>query len=200
MPKPLQHSRPVPRVTGVAYVTIHEATGPGAAEVMHASFDDFVRSHQASLVRYAFLLSGSDAHAEDLVQDVLTRIFQRWPTLATSEGNLLAYVWRAVTNEYLSWRRRWSTRHIHVVDEEVLRRVPADQPSADPDETLWLSLLTLPRQQRAAVVLRYYEGLSDAEIADVLECRPGTVRGHISRGLATLRATATMPSSPRAGR
>jgi len=60
-----------------------------------------------------------------------------------------------------------------------------------PDEELWARLRRLPRQQRAAVVLRYFEGLPDAEIAEVLSCRAATVRGHISRGLATLRTDLT---------
>ena len=62
----------------------------------------------------------------------------------------------------------------------------SDEPGPDPQ--LWAQLRRLPRQQRAAVVLRYWEGLSDSEIGDVLDCRPGTVRAHVSRGLAALRA------------
>ena len=66
-----------------------------------------------------------------------------------------------------------------------------------PDPELWARLLRLPRQQRAAVVLRYWEGLDDAEIADVLSCRPVTVRAHVSRGLATLRTALTTTEQPR---
>jgi RNA polymerase sigma-70 factor (sigma-E family) len=151
------------------------------------SFDDFVRHEQAGLVRYATLLAGSRAQGEDLVQEVLIRVYPRWSQLTDSPGHALAYVRRAVTNEHVSWRRRWATRHIGFLAPHDLPDQPA--PTApDPDEQLWEILRGLPRQQRAAVVLRYYESLSDAEIADVLNCRVGTVRAHISRGLATLRA------------
>ncbi len=156
-----------------------------------AAFDRFVVEHRTSLVRIAALLSGSAAQGEDLVQDVLIRLYPRWDSLADP----LPYVRRCVTNEFLSWRRRWSTRHIRVVPDAVLADQAADQlidPWVDaPDPELWAQVQELPRQQRAAVVLRYYAGLDDAEIGGALGCRPATVRGHISRGLATLRAAIT---------
>lgn len=151
------------------------------------SFDDFVRDNQVALVRYATLLSGSRASGEDLVQDVLVRIYPRWDGLVRSPGSVGAYVRRAITNEHVSWRRRWSTRHIHLVSAGEFPDLPTD-PLDERDEQLWARLLELPGQQRAAVVLRYYEGLADAEIAVVLDCRQTTVRAHISRGLAALRS------------
>ena len=154
-----------------------------------AAFDEYVRQHQAALVRYAALLAGSRAQGEDLVQDVLIRLYPRWHELADPHP----YVRRSVTNEFLSWRRRWSTRQIRLVDDDVLARQPADAPSDSPDPELWRRLTTLPRQQRAAVVLRYYEGLTDAEIGEVLDCKAASVRGHISRGLATLRIDLATP-------
>jgi RNA polymerase sigma-70 factor (sigma-E family) len=152
-----------------------------------ASFDQYVTEHQAALVRYATLLAGSRALGEDLVQDVLIRLYPRWGSLQDPHP----YVRRCVTNEFLSWRRRWSTRFIRVVPDEVWNQ-QTNQQTVDPwddgpDPELWARLQALPRQQRAAVVLRYYEGFDDNEIAGVLSCKPGTVRGHISRGLATLR-------------
>jgi RNA polymerase sigma-70 factor (sigma-E family) len=149
-----------------------------------ASFDQYVSEHQVGLVRYATLLAGSRALGEDLVQDVLIRLYPRWGKLADPHP----YVRRCVTNEFLSWRRRWSTRFIHVVPDEVLAQQVEDPWDDGPDPELWARLQALPRQQRAAVVLRYYEGFDDSEIATVLNCKEGTVRGHISRGLATLRA------------
>jgi RNA polymerase sigma-70 factor (sigma-E family) len=148
-----------------------------------ASFDAYVTEHQAGLVRYATLLAGSRALGEDLVQDVLIRLYPRWGRLADPHP----YVRRSVTNEFLSWRRRWSTRSIQVVPDEFLNQQAVDPWDDGPDPELWARLQSLPRQQRAAVVLRYYEGFDDAEIADVLRCTVGTVRGHVSRGLATLR-------------
>lgn len=153
------------------------------------SFDQYVSQHQAVLVRYAALLSGSWVIGEDLVQDVLVRIYPRWSQLADPHP----YVRRSITNEYLSWRRRWSTRHIHVVPHEFMADQPFDPWDDGPDPELWARLQTLPRQQRAAVVLRYYEALDDGEIAAALGCKAGTVRGHISRGLATLRMAMSTP-------
>lgn len=151
------------------------------------SFDDFVRDNQVALVRYATLLSGSRAHGEDLVQDVLVRIYPRWDGLTRGPGSIGAYVRRAITNEHVYWRRRWSTRHIHLVDGDELPDTPVDGLN-ERDEQLWARLLVPPSRQRAAVVLRYYEGLADGEIAEVLACRQATVRSHISRGLAALRS------------
>lgn len=150
-------------------------------------FDAYVAEHQLALVRYATLLSGSPALAEDLVQEVLVRLYPRWDRLADPHP----YVRRSITNEFLSWRRRWSTRHVHVVPDLVLEHEAspvAGPESSGRDPELWARLLELPPQQRAAVVLRFWEGLDDAEIGEVLRCKPGTVRGHISRGLATLRS------------
>jgi RNA polymerase sigma-70 factor (sigma-E family) len=152
------------------------------------SFDAFVAEHQVALVRYAALLSGSPAQGEDIVQDVLIRLYPRWADISDP----LPYVRRSVTNEFLSWRRRWSTRFIHIVPDAVLDRPVEDtrsHPEVDPE--LWGRLQRLPRQQRAAVVLRYWEGLDNEEIGRVLQCKAATVRGHVSRAIATLRAGMT---------
>lgn len=157
------------------------------------SFDEFVREHQHALMRYAVLLSGTHTDAEDLVQEVLARIYPRWERLLATEGSLYAYVRRAVTNEYLSWRRRWSTRHIRVTDGDLLDSQLVDPWQDAHDERLWQLLQRLPRQQRAAVVLRYYEDLTDAEIGAILGCREASVRGHVSRGLSALRSAIELP-------
>lgn len=156
-----------------------------------ASFDAYVAEHQAALVRYATLLTGSVAAAEDIVQDVLVRLYPRWSTLADPHP----YVRRSITNQFVSWTRRWSTRHVHNVPDATLVGAAerasfsnwTEAPGADP--TLWQALGRLPHRQRAAVVLRYWEGLSDDEIADLLGCRPPSVRSNVSRGLAKLRAS-----------
>jgi RNA polymerase sigma factor (sigma-70 family) len=135
------------------------------------------------------LLAGSRAQGEDLVQEVLVRLYPRWEQLDDPHP----YVRRSITNEFLSWRRRWSTRHIHLVADESIWQQAAEPWDTGPDPELWARLLKLPGRQRAAVVLRYYEGLDDAEIADVLDCKEGTVRAHVSRGLATLRTALADP-------
>jgi RNA polymerase sigma-70 factor (sigma-E family) len=149
-------------------------------------FDAFVRAHHVGLVKYAVLLCGSRAQAEDIVHDVLTRVYPRWGDLVARPGSVLAYVRRAVTNEHVSWRRRWSTRTTVLVDDLTQFDAPAPARPAG-DDLLWRSLRRLPARQRAALVLRFYEDLDDDEIAAVLACRPGTVRSLVSRGLATLR-------------
>ena len=167
-------------MTGDLYLGRERESVVGGTEV---AFDHFVAEHRVALVRVATLLCGSVAQGEDLVQDVLIRLYPRWGSLVDP----LPYVRRCVTNEFLSWRRRWATRHIRVVPDSVLAEHLEDPWSDGPDPELWARVQQLPPQQRAAVVLRYYEGLDDDEIADALSCRPGTVRGHVSRGLATLR-------------
>jgi RNA polymerase sigma-70 factor (sigma-E family) len=182
-----QELRTVPGSEAVSAVTA--ASGASLDDI--ASFDGFVREHQAALVRYAALLAGSVAQGEDLVQEVLVRLYSRWGQL----DDPLPYVRRSVTNEHLSWRRRWSTRHIHAVEQHLLDQQTVDPWADGADPELWARLRRLPGQQRAAVVLRYYEGLSDAEIGAVLSCREGTVRAHVSRGLAGLRTALAEPET-----
>jgi RNA polymerase sigma-70 factor (sigma-E family) len=155
-----------------------------------ASFDEYVRTQQVALVRYAALLSGSRAQGEDLVQEVLIRLYPRWEKLADPHP----YVRRSITNEFLSWRRRWSTRHVHLVEDDSQWLDIPDAWDSGPDPELWARLQALPGKQRAAVVLRYYEGLADDEIAAVLSCQPSTVRSQISRALSALRIALTAAS------
>lgn len=155
---------------------------------MNESFDAFVQKHRLALVRHATLLSGGQGDAEDLVQEVLIRVYRRWDVLADGGGSTYFYVRRAIANEVVSWRRRWSTRHVWPVDE--LPELPyLDPPRSRHDGRLWSLLRDLPRQQRCAVALRYYEDLTDEEIAGLLGCREVTVRAHISRGLRALRSS-----------
>lgn len=149
------------------------------------SFEEYVAARLPALLRHAVLLTGDRHLAEDLVQDVLVRAHGRWRRIVAG-GPPDRYVQRMITNAYLSWRRRWSTRRIVLIDPPD-RAAPGDDPVER--DALWQRLAELPRQQRAVLVLRYYEGLSVAETADVLDCSVGTVRGYTSRALATLRVS-----------
>ena len=156
-------------------------------------FDAFVRAQLPRLVRYAVVLTGDRELAQDLVQDVMVTAHRRWAQVSAAEKPD-RYATAMVTNAYLSWRRRWTVRNVIST-----ARVPdvADA-TADPDEPgnraeLWRRLAGLPRRQRAVLVLRYYEGLSDAEIAALLGCAPSTVRVHIHRGLRALRLEMSEP-------
>jgi RNA polymerase sigma-70 factor (sigma-E family) len=159
------------------------APNPKASD---ADFDAYVRAERGGLLRYAILLCGSQAQAEDLVQEVLARVYQRWDTLDVEAGRK-TYLRRSVTNEFLSWRRRWSTRMLTYVDTTDLHDVVDGSLTSTRDDELWSCLTNLPARQRAAVILRYYEDRSDAEIAVILDCRPSTVRAHLARARATLR-------------
>ncbi|GGP69507.1 SigE family RNA polymerase sigma factor [Saccharothrix coeruleofusca] len=151
---------------------------------MTSSFEDFAAEHVTPLLRYATVLTCDPHLAQDVVQECLLRAQQRWGRIGVLDAPG-AYVKRMVTNEFLSWRRRLRPAgSIEGLD-------PAgEDPTARYDErdALLRLIARLPRKQRAAIVLRYYEGCDDAEIAAYLGCSQGTVRSHISRALATLRA------------
>ncbi|MBA3339154.1 MAG: SigE family RNA polymerase sigma factor [Geodermatophilaceae bacterium] len=153
-------------------------------------FEEFAADRLPALTRYAIMLVGSREPAEDLVQDALVKTHAKWGRISTLDRPDL-YVKRIVTNEFLSWRRRRRVSTVELEPDfaEVVRadRPPSHEESSADREALWAELARLPRQQRAVLVLRFYEGLNDNEIATVLDCRPGTVRGYGSRALATLR-------------
>jgi RNA polymerase sigma-70 factor (sigma-E family) len=150
-------------------------------------FEDFVAVRLPALSRYATLLCGDREEAHDIVQEVLTRALVKWARIERLDEPY-GYVRVMITNEFLSRRRR-PARTVPLLEDHDSPAQPAGSP-ADHDG-LWQRLKTLPRQQRAVLVLRYYEGLGDDEIADVLGCRPGTVRGYASRAIATLRIEIT---------
>jgi RNA polymerase sigma-70 factor (sigma-E family) len=148
------------------------------------TFEEFAAARLPALLRYAIVLTGDRELAEDLVQDVMIRVHLRWRRVQRVDRPEL-YVKRAVTNEFLSWRRRWRTR----ASVSTPGRPVADPAALIVERSdLWGRVLRLPRQQRVVLALRFYEGLSDPEIAEVLGCAPGTVRGYASRAIATLRA------------
>jgi RNA polymerase sigma-70 factor (sigma-E family) len=152
-----------------------------------ADFAAFVRARQDALVRFGYFLTGDLQSGEDLVQTALARLYLKWDTIR-EVGALDAWVRRVMVNEHTSWwRRAWRQRE--VLDSGV---GPAlDPPAAQhhvPDRDLWAVVRSLPAQQRAAVALRFYEDLSEAQTAAILGCTVGTVKSHTHRALATLRA------------
>ena len=162
------------------------------------TFEEYVRKRTGALLGLAVAASGDRHLAEDVVQDVLVKAHRHWPRI----GGLdlpEAYVRRMVVNEYVSWRRKWA-RVVPRADVDQ----DADRARSVPDHAGRLAdradveqrLATLPARQRAVLVLRYFEQLTDGEIADVLACNVGTVRGYASRALATLRIAAADPVAP----
>lgn len=152
-------------------------------------FDEFLRGQLPALVRFAGVLTADTHLAQDLTQDALVRAHARWGRIGRMDRPDL-YLRRMITNGYLSWRRRWAVRSIRpVADAGVLDPATAPDPAVHlADQDLVSELLgTLSRRQRAVLVLRFYEGRTDEEIAAILGCSAGTVRSHVSRALAGLR-------------
>jgi RNA polymerase sigma-70 factor (sigma-E family) len=150
------------------------------------SFDDLVVSTERRLLRLGLMLTGGVHSAEDLVQTVFARAHRKWDRIQAID-NPEAYLRTMVVNEFLSWRRLLKNGELPVAE-------PVDHPSTEDlsarlaqRDAAWRLLADLPRQQRAVLVLRYYEDLPDDEIAAVLGCAPATVRSNAARGLATLR-------------
>jgi len=153
------------------------------------TYQEFADSQLPSLLRYAVMLTGDPHVAEDLVQDTMVRVQLNWRRVSHSDSPD-GYVRRVLTNRFIDLRRDSWWRRVRLFadpDPTVAASQDHAQDSAERDQ-IWTMLATLPRRQRAALVLRYYEDLPDAEIADVLGCAVGTVRSSISRALATLRA------------
>lgn len=144
-------------------------------------FDEFVRARHPALLRYGTVLTGDPHSAADLVQDALERTGLAWSRVQ-QQGDPEGYVRRTMANRNISiWRRR---RRERLVAE------PPERPYEDaaPDDVMWDALAQLPKRQRTVLVLRYYEDLSEAEIARVLSIAPGTVKSQASKGIAALRA------------
>lgn len=147
-------------------------------------FAEFVRAALPGLLRYGHALTGNPHDAADLVQTVLEKVGMRWSKISDNCREPTAYVRKAMANTHVSrWRR--TRRETLLAD---FPDVPAvEQHDRLEDEPVWHALQSLPPRQRAVVVLRYYEGLSEMEIADELSVSCGTVKSQSSKALATLR-------------
>jgi RNA polymerase sigma-70 factor (sigma-E family) len=154
-----------------------------------ADFTAYVVAREHALARLAYLLTGDRDAAEDLLQNALAKVYRHWERVRGVDTPD-AYVRRILVNENNSrWRRlvrRRESPGSHIIE---LAELPT-APGLDPAESLhlWQQVQQLPTQQRAAVVLRYYEDLTEAQTARILGCSVGTVKSHTSRALASLRA------------
>ena len=139
-------------------------------------FDAFYRDRYGGAVRLAALVTGSAPVAEEVVQDAFVQLLRRWDDVESPAGWLRV----AVVNGCRSWQRR------HILERQ---RAPRDElTTTDPDGLAVRSALAvLSTRQRAAVVLRYFEDLPEAEIAAVLGCRPGTVKSLLARSMPKLK-------------
>jgi RNA polymerase sigma-70 factor (sigma-E family) len=149
------------------------------------TFEQFAATRLDAVVRFATVLTNDRGLAEDVVQEVLLRAHRRWTQIEDLDQPE-AYVRRMIVNEFYSWRRKWA-RILPRPAEELDTRVDDHATTVAERRTLLAEIAKLPRRQRAVLVLRYYEGLPDAEIATTLGCSETTVRGYAFRALKTLR-------------
>ncbi|MET8359974.1 SigE family RNA polymerase sigma factor [Micromonospora sp. NPDC005171] len=152
---------------------------------LEEQFREFVAARSAALLRTAYLLTGDWATAEDLLQTALTKTYLAWKRLGGIEA-VEPYARRVLVNTSTSWwRRRW---HGERPTEVLPERAGVDEIEQQLDrDLLWRHLRQLPNRQRAVLVLRYYEDMSEAQTAAMLDISPGTVKSQTSRALATLR-------------
>jgi RNA polymerase sigma-70 factor (sigma-E family) len=152
----------------------------------HADFESWMIARQGRLLRTAYLLTGDVHAAEDLVQTALAKLYLAWDRVADAPS-VDAYARKILVNEHTSmWRRLW--RHREVVTDTSAHDVPVTSAEYDGvGNVLWEAVRSLPERQRAVVVLRYYEQLSEKETADALGVTVGTVKSQASRALDTLR-------------
>lgn len=150
-----------------------------------SSFEDFARGRTPALLRYAHALTGDPARAEDLVQDALAGLYRHWRRVGA--GDPYAYARRAVLNGHLSrWRRllRFESSRAEVPD----RAVPDAVHLSDERRLIHDALAGLPPRQRAVLVLRYLEDLTEEQVADLLGIAVGTVKSQSAKAMARLRA------------
>ena len=159
---------------------------------MEPGFDEFVAARSGRLLRTSYLLTRDHGLAEDLLQTALTKTWFAWSRI---DGDPESYVRKVVVNTYASWwRRKWRGEHPTEELPEPTHADHADDASSNHD--LWEALGRLPRRQRAVVVLRYFEDLTEAETARILECSVGTVKSQTSKAFAKLRVDPALGTSP----
>ncbi|WP_223167042.1 SigE family RNA polymerase sigma factor [Nonomuraea sp. SYSU D8015] len=145
---------------------------------------EFVAERANALLRYGYALSGNPHDAADLTQEALVRLHGAWARVRSKEDPE-GYTKMIMARLHISvWRRRRREQLTWALPETPLE----DVLPSDADQEIWEALGGLPRKQRAVLVLRFYEQLSDAEIAGLLGISQGTVRSHASLGLSKLRS------------
>jgi RNA polymerase sigma-70 factor (sigma-E family) len=152
-----------------------------------ADFDQFVATHVDDLLRTAYLIVWDEGEAEDLVQECLLKVARRWPRVRRMEQPR-AYARRILVNLALDGARGRAQRRRELEPEAPTSLFAADPlPALEVRAELLQALGQLQQRQRAVLVLRYFNDLTEAQVAEVLGCSPGTVKSSASRGLARLR-------------
>jgi RNA polymerase sigma-70 factor (sigma-E family) len=153
------------------------------------AFTEFAAARSAALFRTAYLMVGDHGLAQDLVQEALTKTYVAWPRLRDI-SKAEAYTRKAITSTYISWWRRkaWSAeRPRDDVPDGGSSSVPAHDQRVVDRAWVWDQLQALPPRQRAAIVLRYYEDLTEGQTAEAMGCAVGTVKSQVSAGIRKLR-------------
>jgi RNA polymerase sigma-70 factor (sigma-E family) len=153
--------------------------------VDRTGYSDFVNARSQQLLRTAYLLTRDWGTAEDLLQESMAKAWFAWERVRVSPE---AYVRKVIVTTYITWwrRRRWRGEAATGRLPETANRDDAIH-QADQRDTVWRALARLPARQRAVVVLRYYEDLTETQVADALGCSVGTVKSQTSKALAKLR-------------
>jgi RNA polymerase sigma-70 factor (sigma-E family) len=171
-------------------------------ELSHLSFDAFIRQHAAELLRTASVITWDDDAAQDLTQECLLRVARHWPRVRRMDSPL-AYARRVLVNLALDDRRRTARLRAIAPERTVDRESPEPvDPAAEAaidslgDRVELLDAFAeLSPQQRTVLMLRYFNDLSEAQVAEILGCSTGTVKSSASRGLAKLRELLTHPTA-----
>ncbi|NJP93958.1 SigE family RNA polymerase sigma factor [Nonomuraea sp. FMUSA5-5] len=158
-------------------------------------FREYVTARGPALLRAAHQLTGHPLDAEDLLQSALTKTYQAWERIE-DRGALDGYVRRAMVNINISqWRRRKLEEYpSDELPERAVAGDPAGSSSSEVHEALEQALRELPERMRAAIVLRYYEDMTEPEIAKTLGISVGTVKSTVSRAMAKLRTALELPA------
>jgi RNA polymerase sigma-70 factor (sigma-E family) len=171
----------------MSVVDDHGQSRPGDDE---AAFRDFVHSRGTALLRMAYMLTGNRADAEDLVQAALAKTYIAWGKIQ-DRAALDNYVRRAMVNTHISWWRRRKLDE-YPTDELPDQVISDHAGESDMAEVVRRALDRLPQRMRAAVMLRYFEDMTEPEIATALGISLGTVKSTVSRAVAKLRDDAEL--------
>lgn len=151
------------------------------------NIEELYARHAPSALRLAYLLTGDRALAEDLVHDAFVRVVGRFGHLRVPDA-FDAYLRRTIVNLHTSHLRRRRVERTFLERERAsARTTTVSMPDVAAREELWIAVRALPARQRAAIVLRYFEDLSERQVADALRCSPAAVKSLVARATETLR-------------
>jgi RNA polymerase sigma-70 factor (sigma-E family) len=200
VPPPRRSDAPLSEyVGGSQWVPAHasgtarpEGSSGASAGVSEPEFRDYVRTRRRALLRIAYLLTRNEADAEDLVQSALAKTYLAAGRIEDRSA-LDGYVRRAIVNTHISWWRR--RRVVELPTDELPDEAVADHAvTSDLQATIRRAVDRLPGRMRAAIMLRYYDDMTEAEVAELLGVSLGTVKSTVARAVAKLRIDADLQS------